>query len=97
MQIDFEWHTKKLDSAKKETFEKLIKMRIASVAKNCFGRDAPPLIVSLIEEESPAYKVRGAASTVESGEKKEVIELEIDQGFFIKCNKFDWFDPKNKL
>ena len=55
MQIDFEWHTKKLDSAKKETFEKLIKMRIASVAENCFGRDAPPLIVSLIEEESPAH------------------------------------------
>ena len=90
MQIDFEWHTKTLDSAKKETLEKLINLKISSVVKNCFGREVPPLIVSLLEEESPAFKVRGAAFTVESGEKKKVIELEFDQEFFIKCNKSCW-------
>lgn len=97
MQIDFEWQTRTLDSAKKETLEKLINLKISSVVKNCFGREVPPLIVSLLEEESPAHKVRGTAFTVESGEKKKVIELEFDQGFFIKCNKFGWLDPKDKL
>lgn len=96
MEIEFEWHTRKLESAHKEELEKEIKKKVSDRLEKLAEMKIRALSVSLYDDEmTDNFVATGDVFLVEDCVKRAIIsKIEIGRGFLIQCEKNSWFQPR---
>lgn len=95
MKIEFEWHTRGIDTPQKDKLEKEIMQEVSKRLEELARRKIEALVVSLYDDETrDDFSVRGEVFSAEKGMKKaKFCKIRINQGFLIECEKLAWFQP----
>lgn len=96
MEIEFVWHTRKLESYHKEELEKEIKKKVSDRLEKLAEMKIGALSVFLYDDKKTGdFVATGDVFLVENRVKKAIIsKIEIGRGFLIQCEKNSWFQPR---